>query len=90
MKLFRGQPDNWQWKPSNKDIAYLWLSLGAIFYLMAFLAFTSPPQTSFTGRWGWLHATFFNAFGINGDIVLYSSLGTTSFLFGFFKLKAPQ
>ena len=90
MKLFRGQPDNWQWKPSNKDTAYLWLSFGAFFYLLAFLAFTSPPQTSFTGRWGWLHTVFFNTFGTNGDIVLYLGLGTASLLFGFLKLKAPQ
>lgn len=90
MKLFRGQPDNWQWKPSNKDTAYLWLSFGACFYLMAFLAFTSPTKISFTGHWGWLHAIFFNLFGANADTVLYASLGTASLFFGFLRLKAPK
>ena len=90
MKNFRGQPDNWKWKPTNKEIANIWLVFGAIFYLMAFVAFTSPSQTSFTGRWGWLHSIFFNMIGANGDIVLYSGLGTASLLFGVFKLIAPQ
>jgi hypothetical protein len=90
MKNFRCQPDNWKWKPTNKDIANIWLGFGAMFYVMAFVAFTAPSQTSFTGRWSWLHAIFFNAFGSNGDIVLYSGLGTVSLFFSFLKLKAPK
>ena len=90
MKNFRNQPDNWKWKPTNKDIANIWLGFGAFFYLLAYIAFTSPSQTSFTGRWGWLHLIFFNIFGASGDIVLYSGLGTASLLFGFLKLKAGK
>lgn len=90
MKLFREQPENWKWKPSNKDTAYLWLSFGAFFYLLAFLAFTSLAQTSFTGRWGWLHVIFINLFGTNGDTVIYSGLGTASLFFGILKLKEQQ
>ncbi len=90
MKNFRGQPDNWKWKPTNKDISNIWLSFGVVFFLMAYVEFTSPSQSSLSGRWGWLHAIFFDAFGTSGDIVLYSGLATASLLFGFYKLKATQ
>ncbi|WP_296749141.1 hypothetical protein [Thiobacillus sp.] len=76
MKLWRDQPNNWNWKPSVKEMTFIWLGFGGVFYLLAFSAYSSPSQSSRTGRWGWLHEIFFNAFGANGDIVLYSAAGT--------------
>lgn len=88
MKLWRGQPDNWNWKPSAKEKAFLWLGFGGVCYLLAFSAYSSPSQSSRTGRWGWLHEIFFNAFGPNGDIVLYSAAGTACVLFGLLSYKS--
>jgi hypothetical protein len=82
MKLWRGQPDNWNWKPSIKEKAIAWLGLGGAFYLGALFDFLSPSQSSRTGRWGWLHEIFFNAFGASGDIVLYSAAGTACVVSG--------
>ena len=31
MKLWRGQPDNWVWKPTARDIARGWIGVGALF-----------------------------------------------------------
>ena len=90
MKLWRGQPDNWNWKPSRRDTAIMWLTLGGIFYVLALSAFLSPSQSSRTGRWGWLREIFFGMFGASGDIVLYSSIGTAFVLFGALKFRATQ
>lgn len=90
MKLWRGQPDNWNWKPSGRDTAFLWLGLGAIFYVLALSSFVSPSQSSRSGRWGWLHEIFFGMFGASGDIVLYAGVGTAFMLFGAFKFRARQ
>ena len=88
MKLWRGQPDNWNWKPSDNEQVRVWLGIGTCFYLLALSDFLWPSQPRHTGRWGWLHAIFFGMFGSSGDMVLYSSVGTAFVLFGFLKFRA--
>lgn len=90
MKLWRGQPENWNWKPSGRDKAFLSLGFGVVFYVLALSYFLSPLQSSRAGRWGWLHEIFFGMFGANGDIVLYTSVGTAFIFFGALKFKATQ
>lgn len=90
MKHWRGQPDNWKWKPSGRDVAFSWLGLGAVFLFLALSSFLSPSHSSHTGRWRWVHERFFDMFGANGDIVLYSSIGTAFLLFGALKLRAAS
>ena len=90
MKLWRGQPDNWTWKPSDRDLASMGFGFGACFYLLGLVEFLSPSQSSRTGRWGWLHEAFFRVFGASGDIALYSIVGTAFVLYGFLKFRASK
>ncbi len=76
MKLWRGQPDNWMWTPSRVDKGRLWLGFAGVFYVLGILSFTYPESSAPTGRWAWLHNDLANAFGQNGDIALFASLGS--------------
>jgi hypothetical protein len=90
MKLWRGQPDNWHWKPSAKEIARAWIGLGAAFGVFALYSFWFPSQSSRTGRWGWLRQPFFSAFGPPGDVVLYSAIAVAFLVFGIRKYRASR
>ena len=74
MKVWRGQPDNWSWKPSSTDKARLWLAFAGLFYVLALV--TSPSNSPSAGRWAWLHHLSAKVFGPNGDIILYTIFGT--------------
>lgn len=80
MKLWRGQPENWQ--PTRRDKAWVWLGLGAAFYVLALTAFVSPSRSPHDGRWGWLYEIFSGVFGTGGDVALYSIVGTVAMLVG--------
>lgn len=89
MKLWRGQPDNWKYRPTSRDIAYAWLGIGissAVLSLYSFL----HPQISFTGRWAWLQQLFFNLVGPNGVAVLFLVIGTAFIAATIAKLKSQN
>lgn len=82
MKLWRGQPDSWNWKPSDKDKGRLWLGFSAVALALAANAYLCPSSPPFTGRWGWLHQLFFDAFGTSGDLVMYCLSGAATLAVG--------
>ena len=90
MKLWRGQPDNWAWKPSRADIGRFWLGIAGVFYVLSFVSYASPSASSGTGRWGWLHRLSSSAFGPNGDIILFALLGSVCLLFGLLNFRESK
>lgn len=72
MKLWRGQPDNWIWKPTAREIARAWIGLGAAFAALACYAFWFPSASMQTGRWAWLYKMAIATFGPQGDVILYA------------------
>ena len=82
MKIWRGQPDNWVWKPTSRDIARFWIGIGIAFFGLGAVHLLSPSPVSRTGLWAWLHIAFFNAFGNNSEIVLFGTLGTACLIYG--------
>jgi hypothetical protein len=57
---------------------------------MGVTAYLSASRSSFTGPIGWLRRLFFNAFGLNGDIILYVGIGTACVVFGLLKYRTKQ
>lgn len=90
MKIWRGQPDSWSWKPSGADKGRLWLGFAGFFYLLGVIAFTSPSSLSHSGRWAWLNNLSAKAFGPSGDIVLYAILGSACLLAGLHYLRTSK
>jgi hypothetical protein len=90
MKLWRGQPDNWSWKPSAREKGRFWLGLAGVSYSLAAVSFLTPGSSSFTGRWGWLHRTFFDAFGPKGDVILFAFIGTACLTYGLLKHRSDE
>ena len=60
---------------NNKDKGKIWFGFSLVFFLLAANAFSKTTQPPFTGRWGWLHQMFFDAFGGHGDLAMYSLFG---------------
>ena len=81
MKIWRGQPDDW--KPTNKDKGRFWLGLSLVSFLLAASSFSNATQPPFTGRWGWLHQMFFDAFGSHGDLAMYCLFAGIALVTGF-------
>jgi hypothetical protein len=90
MKLWRGQPDNWTWKPSPGDMGRFWLGLAGVSYVLSFAAFASPSASSGTRRLAWLHRLSTNVFGPNGDVILFALLGTVCLLVGLVSFRRPK
>jgi hypothetical protein len=90
MKLWRGQPDNWTFRPSPRDMARAWVGLGVVFFALAVVAYLSASTSSFTGLLGPLRRLFFNAFGTSGDVILYAGVGTALLFFGVLKYRRNQ
>ena len=82
MKLFRGQPDNWKWKPSQRESARIWLGLALVFYVLAAVSYSSTEPSNTTGRWGWLVRMAIDVFGPQGESILYSLEGTAFLIIG--------
>ena len=82
MKLWREQPDGWNWKPTAKDKGRFWLGLSLCFFVLAAYAYSYPSLSVPSGRWGWLHRIFFAEFGAVGDVLLYSIVGTAALIAG--------
>jgi hypothetical protein len=83
MKLWRGQPDNWSWKPSAKERSLFWFGLGGVCLSAAMNSFLHPGHPPFIGREARLHQLFFQMFGPNGDVILYASIGVVCMVAGF-------
>jgi len=62
MKLWRGQPDNWVFRPTPRDVARVWMGLGAFFLVLAWVRSVSPT-TSDTGVLGPLYRIVFSPYG---------------------------
>jgi hypothetical protein len=90
MKVWRGQPDNWTWKPTALELARAWIGLGGFFVLLALYSFCFRPALRGTGRWAWVHKVAFAAFGPHGDIVLYSLVGAAFLFFGIRKYRSAR
>ena len=90
MKLWRGQPDNWIWKPTARDLARIWFGFSVVFFALCVMVMKSPSTFTLTGRWKWLHQLFTNAFGSNGDIILYAGLGSACLICGIIKFRAKE
>jgi len=90
MKLWRGQPDNWTFKPSPREMTRALVGLGFVFFALAIVAYLSAPASAFTGLLGPLRRLFFDAFGTNGDVILYAGVGTALVFFGALKYRKNQ
>lgn len=90
MKLWRGQPEYWNWKPSAKEKGRFLLGLAAVFYSLGAVAYLTPQTSSLTGRWGWMHRIFFDVFGPKGDVILLATIGTASLIAGLLKYRANE
>lgn len=77
MKLNRGEPDHPHWRTpfTAKEKAQASLGLGACAILLGVVNWTDPPSPPFTGRWSWLQAAAYNAFGIHGPAILWLAIG---------------
>ncbi len=90
MKVFDRQPDSKNWKTSTRQLTQAWFGFAVICYFLALIAFLSPSQSSHTGKWGWLHVGFFDAFGVHGDTVLFGTSGTVCLIFGIMSYRASR
>jgi hypothetical protein len=88
MKLWRGQPDNWRFKPTARELAHAWTGIGAMFVVLAFYEFRFPR--SHNERWSWLHDMAIAAFGPRGSVVLYSIIGAAFIVFGIHKCRSSR
>jgi len=88
MKLWRGQPDNWKFKPTARERANAWMGIGAMFVVMACYEFWFP--SAHTGRWAWLHKMAASAFGPHGNVVLYSIIAAAFLFFGIRKYRSSS
>ena len=80
MKLWRGQPDNWTFKPTARELAHAWTGMGGMFVVMVCYELWFP--SAHTGRWDWLHNMAVSAFGPQGSVVLYSIVAAAFLFFG--------
>lgn len=88
MKTFRGQPENWVWKPTPREVARLWVGFALMFYFLAAQQFYWPGNPQTTGRWGWLHRLALDAFGPSGEFILYALVGSICLAYGVWKYVA--
>jgi UDP-N-acetyl-D-mannosaminuronic acid transferase (WecB/TagA/CpsF family) len=89
MKLWRGQPENWVWKPTAHEIAYAWIGLGAMFVLLAAYEFRFP-SASHTGRLSWLYNAAIATLGPRGVVILYAAIASAFLIFGIRKLLSSR
>ena len=89
MKLWRDQPDNWKWKPTERDVARMWIGLGAAFVVLGLYSLWFPSQSPGI-RWRWLYDVFYIALGSRGEIVLDSAIGVALLFFGVRKYRASR
>lgn len=90
MKVWRGQPENWTWKPSDADKAWLWLGFAGLFYVLSVVESISPSPSPATGRWAWLHNAATAALGAYGEAILFAILGTACVIASLFYFKASK
>jgi len=91
MKLWRGQPDNWQPPEfTDKEKGQLSVALAVVFFYLAIESWTSPGRASGSGRWEWLRRIFERAFGESGEIVLFTVLGALALAYGLAHLLAKR
>jgi hypothetical protein len=88
VKLWRGQPDNWVWKPTEREKARVWLGLAAAFYSLALVAYYSADRSSFGGLLGPFRRLAFNLLGWNGDLVVFAGIGSACLAYGLLKYRA--
>ncbi|MBN9421327.1 MAG: hypothetical protein J0I91_02590 [Candidatus Accumulibacter sp.] len=81
MKIWRGQPDNFQPFPlSPKEKGHIWLAFSGLSFLSAANSYMWPASSAATGRWAWIHNIFYSQFGSSGDLVLYVVAGSAFLL----------
>jgi hypothetical protein len=90
MKLWRGQPDNWVYRPSRADKGRFWLGLACVFYVLAVVESTSSSASALGGRWAWLHQMATAVFGPRGDMILFTFIGTACVAAGALYLRTPR
>lgn len=91
MKLWRGQPDNWKWKPSTREIARFWIGIGAFFYFLGLVAFFEPSGPP-SGRRAiaQLRRVAYDALGANADVILSVAMGTICLVYGLVKYRSNE
>jgi hypothetical protein len=91
MKLWRGQPDNWKWKPSARETARLLIGFGALFYLLALIAFVEPSGPPSGRRLiAQLRRVAYDALGASGDAIVYAAIGTIFLVGGLLKYRSNE
>ena len=88
MKLFRGQPDNWVWKPTLREVGRINVGFAFIFYVFAVCEFYSPMSPS--RRWAWLESLALDVFGPDGKLILLVLIGTALLINGIRKYIAAR
>ena len=91
MKLWRGQPDNWKWKPSTRDTARLLIGFGAFFYVLGFIALVEPsgPPTGQRPVAQFRRAAY-EILGPSSDVILCMVLGTFLLVCGLLKYRSDE
>lgn len=90
MKLWRGQPDGWTWKPTRLDKIRFSFGFAAFFYPVAAIEFMWPSTPPHSGRWGWLYRLLSEVPPQNGYLVSMVIVGTFSLVAGIYHLKGSE
>ena len=64
----------------------VYLGLGGVAAILAFMEWEQPSKPPFTGRWSWLHQALFEVFGIRGLFAWWTLMAAVCLAYGFFQL----
>jgi len=84
MKIWRGQPDHNHWRTefTARERGVAWLAIGGVFWVLAFLKWSSPEGSPFSGKWGWLIAWAHESLGTKGPAIVLMTVGAVFTLCG--------
>jgi polyferredoxin len=82
MKLWRGQPENWTFRPTPREVARVQIGLAAVFYAMAWVEYLSPTPPS-----GSITRMVVSLFGPTGEAWFFAAAGTALLFAGLLKYR---
>lgn len=76
MKVFRCQPDNWRWKPTQRDRVRIWIGIACMCYVLAICGYVYQRAPNSTFRLGSPIRLAVDTFGPNGHVLFFALIGT--------------
>jgi hypothetical protein len=68
----------------------VYLGLGGVTAMLAFLEWEQPSKPPFTGRWSWLYQALFEALGTRGLFMWWALIASVCLGYGFLLLRRER